>query len=954
MRETARLIIPFWGITYLRKLVNVTIPALLAPGNLPALAESFDVEIILCTERLLFPMVEETQAFKNLSRICRVELRSIDDILTGGAGDYGVVLSYALYRGFTDLGARMTETWLLFLNADFILSDGSYRTLARLMKEGKRVIHSPSFRAVLEDVMPILENKVDPVETIMSMPSREMVGLALKHQHLTVRARTINQNLCHQWRMDQYYWSVDEQTLIGYQWPIALVAIKPERVLTEPTLMWDYAFVPDAAPTLPRYFISDSDDFFMIETQQRSSGEEMIRLGTFSPEVVAADLSMWTTKEQRECGQQLLVFHARDLPPNTEAVVAESRAYIADITRRLSPPEPHVDHPLFNSWFKKVQEKVRSGEGVAGLKPTLSLIEEYRGLGSSYSLMSPNPKKLTRRKGSGVLGVSFVPQATYSVLRIRVCIHAFSYEENDAVVAIFQQGRVEPVKVVCQHVGKRCKTDFDFTFDLPLKKRDILSLEVRIGPTRPGTLYINGPKAVVSSDAIPYISIVDLGEPPEREILAEGIPELDRYQLIPTGAMRLEYRNVATVSTVQTKNPTEAKIHKGASVFETSFVPLNPQSTLRINVCVNAYADQANDIVIAIFQKDLAAPLKLVSKEVAAREQAEINVTFDIVAGTSSVVEFEVCIGPAKPGNITVNGSGGAAKLSYMSVVDLGDIGIAASERDGNRPSTIDESVFAGRFLGVSKAKLKAWAPWSILKIARWLWSLVFGYTPELTTRHPLWLEMHTVVEKIRGMCRQNRGAILWIGSSESSFKHWLTNRVEPGLFYDEAALPDHVIGGGFDLAFCDLTIEEAIDFKTLYDRVRPYVKTDGSILLYVHGEHVFEFKDDDTFLLESLFLYGDEVKISFLGDAYTTNLRRLYYRGGRLFVHIRLLNMIARALTICALLPLTWAVNLRAKRLDPQQFKHRCTGILVEFQIRRDSIENTANVSEPRIAATV
>jgi hypothetical protein len=568
--------------------------------------------------------------------------------------------------------------------------------------------------------------------------------------------------------------------------------------------------------------------------------------------------------------------------------------------------------------------------------------------------MSPNPKKLTRRKGSGVLGVSFVPQATYSVLRIRVCIHAFSYEENDAVVAIFQQGRVEPVKVVCQHVGKRCKTNFDFTFDLPLKKRDILSLEVRIGPTRPGTLYINGPKAVVSSDIIPYISIVDLGEPPEQEILAERIPELDRYQLIPTGAMRLEYRDVATVSTVQTKNPIEAKIHKGEGVFDCSFVPLNPQSTLRINVCVNAYSDQANDIVIAIFQKDLAVPLKLVSKEVAAREQAEINVTFDIVAGTSSVVEFEVCIGPAKPGNITVNGSSGAAKFSYMSVVDLGDVGIAPPESGMRQPSIIDESVFAGRFLGVSKATLKAWAPWSILKIARLVWSLVFGYTPELTIRHPLWLEMHTVVEKIRGMCRQNRGAILWIGSSESSFKHWLTNRVEPGLFYDEAALPDHVIGGGFDLAFCDLSIEEAVDFKTLYDRVRPYVKTGGSILLYVHGEHVFEFKDDDTFLLESLFLYGDEVEISFLGDAYTTNLRRLYYRGGRLFVHIRLLNMIARALTICALLPLTWAVNLRAKRLDPQQFKHRCTGILVEFQIRRHAIENTANVSEPRIAATV
>jgi len=25
-----------------------------------------------------------------------------------------------------------------------------------------------------------------------------------------------------------FYWYVDEETLVGYQWPVALVAIKPE------------------------------------------------------------------------------------------------------------------------------------------------------------------------------------------------------------------------------------------------------------------------------------------------------------------------------------------------------------------------------------------------------------------------------------------------------------------------------------------------------------------------------------------------------------------------------------------------------------------------------------------------------------------------------------------------------------------------------------------------------
>ena len=76
-------------------------------------------------------------------------------------GDYGVVLTKALYRGFLDLGAKVTDTFLLFLNADFIIADGSYRRLGELMLAGHRVIHSPSFRVILEEVWPKLEARVD-------------------------------------------------------------------------------------------------------------------------------------------------------------------------------------------------------------------------------------------------------------------------------------------------------------------------------------------------------------------------------------------------------------------------------------------------------------------------------------------------------------------------------------------------------------------------------------------------------------------------------------------------------------------------------------------------------------------------------------------------------------------------------------------------------------------------
>jgi hypothetical protein len=366
MKENARLIIPLWGRVYADKLTSMTLPALLAPGNLPSLCTMFEVEVVIVTETKLFDLIRNSRPFQRVAMLCSTKLVPIDDVVSALPGDYGVVLTKALYRGFLDLGAKVTETFLLFLNADFIIADGSYRRLGELMLAGHRVIHAPSFRVILEEVWPKLETRVDRKNAVLAIPPREMVKLALSHKHLTVKARTINQRFYHQWCMDQFYWYVDEDTLIGYQWPVALVAIKPERVVTEPTLVWDFAYVPDAAPTLQKFFIKDSDDFFMVEPQSRVTGEELIRPGWITVDEVVKYLNNWTTKEQRHCGEQLLVFHADDLPAGIDEVINESRRYMSEITKRLSPqPQPHANHRMLGPWFTAAVERMNEREAVS-------------------------------------------------------------------------------------------------------------------------------------------------------------------------------------------------------------------------------------------------------------------------------------------------------------------------------------------------------------------------------------------------------------------------------------------------------------------------------------------------------------------------------------------------------------------------------------------------------------
>ena len=78
------------------------LPALLAPGNVPALSE-----IVCCRTRHrhgkpAFRFHRNSSSFQAVAKFCSVLLVPIDDLLTDIPGDYGVVLTYALFRGFGD------------------------------------------------------------------------------------------------------------------------------------------------------------------------------------------------------------------------------------------------------------------------------------------------------------------------------------------------------------------------------------------------------------------------------------------------------------------------------------------------------------------------------------------------------------------------------------------------------------------------------------------------------------------------------------------------------------------------------------------------------------------------------------------------------------------------------------------------------------------------------------
>src|ERR1700730_14435279 len=207
-----RIITYGWGERYVDVLLSFTLPAVLAPGNLPYVASQVPCELVILTQRRYFSKFNGHPTVARIREFCPVRLVRLDDLIVS-QDKYGMTLTYALHRAFSDLGPAMIEHWQIFLNADFILADGSLRTVIDHLARGERIVASPSYCTIAEEVIPELRKHLDAATSTLSISHRELAQLILQHRHTVIRGKTVNQSDFHMRYADQFYWSVDESTL---------------------------------------------------------------------------------------------------------------------------------------------------------------------------------------------------------------------------------------------------------------------------------------------------------------------------------------------------------------------------------------------------------------------------------------------------------------------------------------------------------------------------------------------------------------------------------------------------------------------------------------------------------------------------------------------------------------------------------------------------------------------
>jgi hypothetical protein len=340
------LLMPVWGYQFIGRFLEFCLPTLLAPNNIPAIARELPSRFVLLSSVADEPIIRSHPAWQKLERHCACEIRSIDDLITHG--NHTATITLAFERALRQAGDAMRDTCFIFLMSDYLVADGSLKTVLRRIESGAGAVLAGNFQIIAEDAAPLLRQRIDLESHEIVLPPRDLVRWSLAHLHPATVANIVNFGLTHNAHANRLFWRVDDNCLIGRFYLMHPIAILPEASDFVVGSSWDYSFVPELCPSGNIAVLTDSDDYLVVELQRRDYEWENLRPGPVVPAELAQSLAEWTTDYHRRNVAQTVVFHAGDRPADLAQFIARSDAFVENVRQSLAAaPLSHRRHPYW-------------------------------------------------------------------------------------------------------------------------------------------------------------------------------------------------------------------------------------------------------------------------------------------------------------------------------------------------------------------------------------------------------------------------------------------------------------------------------------------------------------------------------------------------------------------------------------------------------------------------------
>ncbi len=381
-----RMIIPIWGVDYVERWLSLSFASLRSEGNIYYLHRHCDFEIAIMTKAADAARMQADPRFIEMTKELRCTFVAIDEFFPSrGNVSYGVPLTLCYAKGIIDLGDKALGTYIIMMNADFVLSEGSLKSVLDKIKEGYSIIAAPSIRVVEETARPLVEGMVDRQAGILSISSREMMKIVHAHLHNTVKGRIVNDaNVVDALYYHQIYWRISEDCLAARCFLVMPLCFRVEQSMTKVVCPVDYGFIAEYCPDGRFCILNDSDQIAMLELQERHSEAYLLRiaprartlderLAILAPEILA-QTSAWTTAEHRRSATMTLYFHASELPADINTRVRPLVQFTERILAAMPPPVSHIRH--FH-WLPAVRN-YRFHMARGGMRRSVALLDDPR------------------------------------------------------------------------------------------------------------------------------------------------------------------------------------------------------------------------------------------------------------------------------------------------------------------------------------------------------------------------------------------------------------------------------------------------------------------------------------------------------------------------------------------------------------------------------------------------
>ncbi len=253
---------PVWGREFTQTFLEVMLPSLLAPGNLPAIPNKEQCVYKIFTLENDAQTIKGSSAFAALASLMTVEVNIIQE-----PKENKYYRASDCYRE-SSRQASLAQAAVAMFGPDVVVADGSVDAMVRLLRNGKRAILVMGVRTIKESIIPELLSRYAE-DGCLRVPKRQLAKLALDHLHPITESHMFDGD-SPRYHASGLFWRVGDEGLLLHAFHLHPI------VVHAPTFPGDFEGTIDNdlmeksnLPDEAVHIVADSDEFLCFEMSSR-------------------------------------------------------------------------------------------------------------------------------------------------------------------------------------------------------------------------------------------------------------------------------------------------------------------------------------------------------------------------------------------------------------------------------------------------------------------------------------------------------------------------------------------------------------------------------------------------------------------------------------------------------------------------------------------------------------